>query len=174
MQLRAWLAMAVLTLPLPGAAHADEKALLDPLIGEWNVGPPGGAAAFVERFSFGPERAYVWVAVALIRPAGDEHLHFEGLAAWNAATKRFDYLFAVEPGSGVQERGEFYAGDDGSIVRDVLLTAADGSTAVFRQTFRDLRDGRFETTLMRKTADGWAATFPGSERLVMVRRAPIH
>ena len=172
MQARPWLTIAVLALSLPGLARAQERALLDPLIGEWNVGPPGGAAAFIERFSFGPGHAYVWISVALIRSAGDEHLHFEGLATWNAATKRFDYLFAVEPGSGVQERGEFYAEADGSIVRDVLLTASDGSTAVFRQTFRDLRDGRFETTLMRKTADGWAPTFPGSERLIMVRLAP--
>ena len=172
MRTRPWLTIAVLALSVSGVARAEEKALLDPLIGEWNVSPQGGTTAFIERFSFGPERAYVWVAVTLIRPAGDEHLHFEGLAAWNAATKRFDYLFAVEPGSGVQERGEFYADADGSIVRDVLLTASDGSTAVFRQTFRDLRDGRFETALMRKTPDGWAPTFPGSERLVMVRRVP--
>ena len=166
-----FLAVAVLSACLAGTAGATEKSLLDPLIGEWNVGPPGGATAFVERFSFGPKQAYVWVRVALIQASGEEHLHFEGMTVWNAATARFDYLYAVEPGSGVQEKGEIYAGDDGVIVRDVTLTAADGSTGTFRQTFRDLGDGRFETTLMRRTADGWVPTFPGSERLVMVRRA---
>lgn len=170
MRIREFLAIALLSVLLSGAADADEKALFDPLIGEWNVGPPGGAAAFIERFSWGQQRAYVWVRVALIRATGEEHLHFEGIAVWNAATKRYDYLFAVEPGSGVQEQGEFYAGADGFIVRDVALTAADGSTGTFRQTFRDLGDGRFETTLMRKTADGWAPTFPGSEKLIMIRR----
>lgn len=170
MRRQSWLAIALLTLSFAATARADEKTLLDPLIGEWNVGPPGGATAFVQRFSFGPQRAYLWVVVGLVRPAGDEHLHFEGLVAWNAATRRFDYLFAVEPGSGIQERGEFYAAGDGSIIRDVLLTAANGSTSVFRQTFRDLGGGRIETTLMRKSGDGWTPTFPGSDQLVMVRR----
>ena len=164
------LAIAVLSVFLSGAADANEKSLLDPLIGEWNVGPPGGAAAFVERFRWGPKQGYVWIQVALIPPSGEEHLHFEGMAAWNAATKRFDYLFAVEPGSGTQEQGAFYAGEDGSIIRDVVLADSKGSTAMFRHTFRDLGDGRFETSLMRKTADGWEPTFPGSEKLTMVRR----
>ena len=165
-----FLAAALLAACLASTATAAEKTLLDPLIGEWNVSPPGGVTAFIERFSFGPSQGYVWVQVALIQPSGEEHLHFEGMSVWNAATGRFDYLYAVEPGSGVQEKGEIYAGDGGVIVRDVTLTAADGSTATFRQTFRDLGDGRFETALMRKSADGWQPTFPGSERLIMTRR----
>ena len=167
-----FLAAAALSACLAGTATATDKTLLDPLIGEWNVGPPGGATAFIERFSFGAKQAWVWVQVALIQASGEEHLHFEGMSIWNAASRRFDYLYAVEPGSGVQEKGEIYADDAGVIVRDVTLAAADGAIATFRQTFRDLGDGRFETTLMRKSGDGWAPTFPGSERLIMTRRAP--
>ena len=170
MRKQGFLAVAVLAACLAGTATATDKSLLDPLIGEWNVAPPGGATAFIERFKFGPKQAYVWVEVALIQASGEEHLHFEGMSVWNAATARFDYLYAVEPGSGVQEKGEIYADDSGVIVRDVTLTAADGSTATFRQTFRNLGDGRFETTLMRKGKDGWQPTFPGSERLIMIRR----
>lgn len=152
------------------AAGSDPYAALAPLIGEWDVGPVDGPPAFVERFSWGPRRGYVWVSVALLRGTEPEHLHFEGLVIWNAATRRFDYLFAVEPGSLTQERGEFRVDGDGTIVRDVVLTAADGGTANFRQTFRTLGDGRIETTLMRETPDGWTPTFPGSDKLTMVRR----
>jgi hypothetical protein len=152
------------------AASPAAYVTLSPLIGEWDVGPEGAPAAFIQRFSWGTSRAYVWVSVALILDSGDEHLHFEGPIVWNAASKRYDYLFSVEPGSLVQEKGEIYAVDGGDIVRDVLLTAADGSTSRFRQTFRALDGGRMETSLMRQTADGWVPTFPNSERLIMSRR----
>ncbi len=144
-------------------------AVLAPLIGEWDVGPTGGDAAFVENFSWGPARSYIWVNVSLNRPAGEKHLHFEGMVVWNAATKRFDYLFVVEPGSLSQETGEFRLEADGTIVRDVVLTAPSGKTANFKQTFRLLEADRIETSLMRQTVDGWTATFPGSDRLTMVR-----
>jgi hypothetical protein len=164
---------AALAIAAAGAATAatmeDPYAPLAPLIGEWNVGPEGGAPAFVERFSWGPGNAYVWVKVALIRPQGDEHLHFEGMVIWNAATLRFDYLFAVEPGSRIQEQGEFWVDGNGDIVRDVVLTAADGKTARFKQTFRRLDVDRVATSLLRETTEGWSPTFPGSDKLVMVR-----
>jgi hypothetical protein len=155
----------------PAAAALDPYAVLEPLVGEWDVGPAGGPPAFVERFTWGPNRGYLWMSVALLRGAEPEHLHFEGPIVWNASTRRFDYLFAVEPGSLTQERGEFRIEADGSIVRDVVLTSANGTTAVFRQTFRSFGDGRFESTLMRETAEGWLPTFPGSDSLAMVRRA---
>jgi hypothetical protein len=158
----------------PGAASAaaapDPYAALEPLIGEWDVSPANGPPAFIERFSWGPGRSYVWVSVALLRGAEPEHLHFEGLVIWIAATRRFDYLFAVEPGSLTQERGEIRVESDGTIVRDVILTAGNGGTANFRQTFRGLGDGRLDTALMRQTPNGWQPTFPGSEKLTMVRR----
>jgi len=110
------------------------------------------------------------VNVALLAASGEEHLHFERLVIWNAATRRFDYLFAVAPGSLTQERGEFHVAANGAIVRDVVLTGPDGSIGNFRQTFRALADGRFETTLMRETPDGWKPTFPGSDLLTMAPR----
>jgi hypothetical protein len=158
---------------LPAASDTASPAAyatLSPLIGEWNVGPEGAPAAFIERFSWGTSRAYIWLSVALVQDSGSEHLHVEGPIVWNAASRRYDYLFSVEPGSLVQEKGEIYAVDGGVIVRDVLLTAADGATSRFRQTFRTLDGGRMETSLMRQTADGWVPTFPGSERLIMERR----
>jgi hypothetical protein len=151
-------------------AAPDPYAVFDALIGEWEVSPAGGPPAFVEQFSWGPERAYVWTRVLLLRGLADEHLHFEGMIAWNAATKRFDYLFVVEPGSLTQERGEFHVEPDGMLVRDVLLTGPTGAIAEFRQTFLALAGGRFATTLMRKRPDGWEPSFPGSDALTMVRR----
>ena len=162
-----------ITLACGTAASAETPepyVVLAPLIGAWNVGPADAAPAFVERFSWGPNNSYIWANVTLIRPSGEDHLHFEGLVIWNAATRRFDYLFAVEPGSLIQEQGEFHVEESGVIVRDVVLTAADGAIGRFRQTFRSLGDGRLETSLMRQTDDGWTPTFPGSERLTMVRR----
>jgi hypothetical protein len=169
--------LAVLMLGLlvhPAATSGSETspayATLAPLIGEWDVGPEGGATAFIERFTWGPKEAYVWTQVVFVTASGEEHLHFEGPILWNGATRRYNYLFAVEPGSLAQERGEIYASEGGEIVRDVVLTRADGTTGRFRQTFDATGDGGFVTTLMRQTADGWAPTFPGSERLIMTRR----
>lgn len=164
----------IVTLALGTAASAqtpEPYAALAPLIGDWNVGPADAAPAFVERFSWGPGQSYIWVKVTLIRPSGEDQLHLEGIVVWNAASRRFDYLFAVEPGSLIQEQGEFRVDENGVIVREVVLTAADGATGRFRQTFRSLGDGRLETSLMRQTDGGWTPTFPGSERLTMVRRA---
>ena len=146
-------------------------APLAPLVGEWTVGPPGAAPAFIERFTWGPGHAYLWTEVTLLRPSGERHLHFEGMVVWNGATKRFDYLYVVEPGSMNQESGTIRVEPDGTLVREVLMTAADGATSVFRQTFRMLEADRAETSLMRRIGDAWAPTFPGSERLVMLRGA---
>ena len=167
----AWLAASLLgPTAIADADSATPYAPLAPLIGEWNVGSPGAAPAFIERFSWGPNRAYIWMSVALFAATGEEHLHFEGMIIWNAATGRFDYLFAVEPGSLTQEQGEFHVAETGEIVRDVVLTRPDGTTGVFRQTFRALADGHVETTLMGQTPDGWKPTFPGSDRLLMLPR----
>jgi hypothetical protein len=166
-----WIAASAIAAVAFAATEPPEPySALEPLIGEWDVGPPGSAPAFVERFSWGPNRAYIWMSVALLVASGDEHPHFEGMIIWNAATRRFDYLFAVEPGSLTQEQGEFRVAEHGEIIRDVVLTRPDGSTGIFRQTFRALADGRFETTLMGESPDGWKPTFPGSDRLVMLPR----
>lgn len=93
-------------------AHAGDEipppyADLAPLIGELNVGPAGAGTAFIERFSWGPNRGYIRFSVSLIDPSGEERLHLDGMVIWNAATRGFDYLLAVEPGAFAQERGEF-------------------------------------------------------------------
>ncbi len=144
---------------------------LEGLIGDWDTGPVGAPPDFVQRLSWGTARAYIVFRTTLVTADG-EHLHFEGPILWNAASRRFDYLFAIEPQSGAlaQERGEIYVNGEGAIIRDVTLTGADGLTAQFRQTIRVIDDDTAETSLMRATADGWSPTFPGSERLVMTRR----
>ena len=45
-----------------------------------------------------------------------------------------------------------------------------GATARFRQTFQPDGPDRIKTRVLRETKDGWVATFPGSDRLVMTRR----
>lgn len=162
--------LALTGAPGAWAQTTDPYAPLAPLIGEWDTGPAGSPPAFVQRFSWGPDRGYVMLRTTLSDGAGTERLHFEGPIMWNGATRRFDYLFAVEPGSLSQEQGEIRVVEGGDLVRDVTLTSADGSVARFRQTFHELGHDRFETSLMRQTATGWAPTFPGSDRLVMMRR----
>ncbi len=79
---------------------------------------------------------------------------------------------APAPGRGHPlERGEISRNDAGEIIREVFLTGADGSTGIFRQTFRPLEGGKYAVSLLRQTGENWAATFPGSDRLLMVPRA---
>jgi hypothetical protein len=82
-----------------------------------------------------------------------------------------DYLFAVEPGSGVQESGTYRAEADGSIIREVRLIDPRGNVGTFRQTFVRTGQDSAITTLMRKTDTGWVPTFPGSERIELTRRS---
>jgi hypothetical protein len=158
-----------------GAAEAPHPA--DPyrpyefLIGDWVSTPAGGGAMTIRQlFRWGPGRAYILATTFIRQGAGPEKVHFEGLMVWNGASRNLDFLFAVEPGSGAQERGIVRVEADGSLVREVVLTGADGRTADFRQTFRSTGSESAVTALMRRTADGWAPSFPGSERLEMSRR----
>lgn len=147
----------------------EPYALLTPLVGDWDTAPGDGAPIFVQYFSWGPGQGSIWYRTALLNQGG-EHLHFEGPIVWNAATRKFDYLFVVEPGSLGQEQGQISFGADGEIVREVALTNADGSVEHFRQFFRPLGPGRYETALFRHGEAGWAPNFPGSDHLVMTRR----
>lgn len=140
------------------------------LVGEWDAGREEAAPTLVERFRWGSKRSYIWASTSLLQPDGVEHLHFEGMMIWNGASKNFDYLFAVEPGSLVQEKGAFRL-EDGKIVRDVLMTSPDGKEGHFRQTFERTGEDTAITSVMRKTDSGWTPTFPGSDRLFMRRRA---
>ena len=55
-------------------------------------------------------------------------------------------------------------------MREVAFTGADGRTGTFRQRFWKDESGAVATSLMRKTDKGWEPNFPGSEKIVMVRR----
>jgi hypothetical protein len=145
-------------------------AAFSPLIGDWDTGPQGAPAAFVQSFSWGPSKGSVWFRTVLLARSGEGRLHFEGPILWNAATGKFDYLFVVEPGSLSQEQGEISVNAGGEFLREVTLTNADGTVGYFRQTFRPLGDGRFETSLLRRTEAGWIPNFPGSDHLIMIRR----
>ncbi len=176
--LRSFLISAALLFATPSALAQEAGTETPPayapyefLIGEWDAGPAGGAVSFIDRFSWGPRRAYIWQSVALVQSNG-EHLHFEGPMMWNAATRRLDFLFAIEPNSLAQERGEVSVGENGAIVRDVTLTYADGRQATFRHIIRSTGADTAEASMMRRTPQGgWAPEFPGSDRLLMRRRS---
>jgi hypothetical protein len=92
------------------------------------------------------------------------------MLVWNGATRNLDYVIAVEPGSGVQEQGALHVEPDGSVVRDVTMTRANGQIGHFRQTFRRTGPDTVTTSLMRRTATGWEPNFPGSDNIAMTRR----
>jgi hypothetical protein len=52
----------------------------------------------------------------------------------------------------------------------MAVAGPDGATAHFRQTFRATGEKTIVTSVLRETDKGWAATFPGSDRMVMTRR----
>jgi hypothetical protein len=160
--------------PTPNAVATDAAtpAPYEPyafLIGEWDAGLPGNAM-FIDRFSWGPNRAYIWQSVS--QPQADgEHLHFEGPMVWNAADQRLDFLFAIEPGTLGQERGYVHVVADGVVIREVTLTNPAGVQSTFRHTIRQTGPDTAEASLMRQTAQGWTPNFPGSDHIPMRRRS---
>ena len=152
--------------PSTPPAAASTYAPYDWLIGDWS-----SKSGLRELITYGPRRSYLRFSVFTPDADGSEHLHFEGIAMWNAKTKVLDYLFAVEPGSGVQENGTYRVEADGLIIREVELIDARGQVATFRQTFRSTGADSAVTTLMRQTPTGWVPTFPGSERIELKRKS---
>jgi len=141
------------------------------LIGDWDTRPQGGPGmAIHQRFEWGLNQSYIAYTTLTREGAKPEAVHFMGWLVWNGANRNLDYLVVTEPGSGVQEQGVMRAQPDGSIVRDVTLTAADGAVSHFRQTFRSTGPDTAVTSLMRQTAGGWEPNFPGSDNLLMTRR----
>lgn len=156
------------------------------LIGEWDVGRPGGPPAAVTRFRWSSGKTYIWYSGALLVD-GKEQPSFEGLLVWNGVRKNLDMLLVLDPTSGnlVQEQGTVHAEPDGTVVRTITVyyspgnpvpprwdraAGPDGAAAEFRHTFTSLGADRIATTIMYKTADGWRTSFPGSDSLVMTRR----
>jgi hypothetical protein len=151
----------------------DPYAPYEFLIGEWDTAASGsGAAVAVQRFRWGPGRGYIFYSTSTLDAGANERLHFEGIIVYNAASRSMDFLIALEPGSLSQEQGTLQVEADGSITRNVTLIAANGTISRHRQTFRASGPNSAFTTLMRQTADGgWAPNFPGSDHLLMRRRA---
>lgn len=153
------------------------------LIGEWNVGAPGGKAMAVARFRWGPERSYIWYSVSLLEK-DSEQPHMEGLLMWNGVRRNLDMLMTIDlKGGRAQEQGVVFVENDGTVVRDITAyysagagpegaaaAGPEGATARFRQTFKPVGTDEVATALTRETGAGWVATFAGSERLVMRRR----
>jgi hypothetical protein len=154
------------------------------LVGEWDVkseieGSPTG----VQSVRWGPNRSYIWYAVALLSD-GREEPHLEGMLVWNGVHKNLDMLFVMDLKSGrVQEQGTMSVEADGSLVRNITAVyspgvqamsgavGSGGATAHFRQTYKQIGPDKIQTSAMRQTERGWVATFPGSDRLLMVRRS---
>ena len=150
--------------PASSALPADPYASFDWLIGDWSA-----AGGLRELITYGPSRSYIRFSAFFSTKDEPQHLHFEGIAVWNAKSRMLDYLFALEPGSGAQESGTYRAEADGTIIREVELIDAKGNTATFRQTFRRTGPDSAITTVMRKTASGWEPTFAGGESIELTR-----
>jgi hypothetical protein len=149
------------------------------LIGQWDVAAEGGGPAVARSlFRWGPKQSYIWYATSLLS-GGEEEPHFEGMLLWNPVRKNLDMLLALdlEGGGRVQEQGSISIRPDGTVVREITAYSAGpgkddtpGTTTRFRQTFKATGPDRILTSVMRKSAQGWVVTFPGSDRLVMTRR----
>jgi hypothetical protein len=155
--------------PSQSLGGSSVYASYDWLVGDWYG--KGGPGVLRENITYGPGRGYIKFSIfTAASESGPQHLHFEGIAVWNAKTRMLDYLFAVEPGSGVQENGTFRAEADNSIVREVQLIDPKGNVGTFRQTFTRTGQDSAVTTLFRKAETGWVPTFPGSEKIELTRR----
>jgi len=162
----------------PAAAHPIEPsqfletgkpyAPYEFLIGDWYSKPKGEDMTVHQQFKWGPGKSYITYATYLQVPGKPDQLHFEGMMVWNGKSKALDFLFAVQPPSGVQEKGTVSAQPDGMVVRDVEMTDASGKGGRFRQTFRKAADGTVVTSVTRQTAKGWETSPPGD--MVMAQR----
>jgi len=154
----------------PAAGAASVYAPFEFLIGDWNVASAdGGAPAAVTRFRWGPNRSYIWLSVALLQ-GNREDPHLEGMLMWNGARKDLDMLLALDLNGGrAQEQGRLYR-EGASVVREIVAVGPDGTRSNFRQTFTPDGERRVLTSVMRQAGDGWVATFPGSDRMLMTPR----
>ena len=147
------------------------------LAGDWDVTPAtGGPAVARQQVTFGPGNSYLWFALSVFAN-GREEPHLEGILVWNALNDNLDMLFSVDLNGGkVQEQGTLSIKDDGTLVREINAVypgpnGAGGKTSRFRQTFSPVSSDRILTSVMRETPEGWVPTFPGSDALVLTRRA---
>ena len=154
---------------IPLTAANDPFEPYEFLIGDWVS--QEGSSALRQSFRWGPGRSYILYSTYMRQPGSPERLHFEGIMVWNGKTKALDFLFAVEPGSWVQEKGSVRAEPDGTIVRDVQLTSASGGVTIFRQTIKRTDADQAVTSLMTLKGGRWEPNFPGADMIEMKRRA---
>jgi hypothetical protein len=170
---------ACLVAPAPAAAHAvppsqyletaKPYAPYEFLIGDWYSKVPGENLTLHQQFRWGPQHAYMVYSTYLALPDKPEQLHFEGMMVWNGKSKALDFLFAVQPPSGAEEKGTVSVQADGSVVREVEMTQANGQGERFRQTFRKGAGSSVVTSMTRLTDKGWQTSPPGD--VVMAREA---
>jgi len=153
------------------ATIANPYTAYEFLIGDWDTRPSGGPdIAIHQNFRWGTRQSYIYYTTSTRMNGGPETIHFEGMLVWNGASRNLDYVIAIEPGSGGQEQGILRVEPDGSVIREVTMTRANGQVSHFRQTFRRTGPDSVVTSLMRQTATGWEPNFPGSDALTMTRR----
>jgi hypothetical protein len=172
-------AAALLTAPTIADAHAVAQthfletakpyAPYEFLIGDWYSKLAGQEMMIHQQFKWGPGKSYIVYASYLVLPGKPEQLHFEGMMVWDGKTKALDFLFAVQPGSGAQEKGTVAVQPDGSILREVAMTTYDGDIGHFRQTFHKSDVGKVVTSMMEQTAAGWKLEPPGE---IVMEKAP--
>jgi hypothetical protein len=139
------------------------------LIGNWFSKIPGQPLTIRQQFSWGPDKAYIIYSTYMALPGKPEQLHFEGMMVWNGKSKALDFLFAVQPPSGAEEKGTVSLQHDGSVLREVEMTDSGGKSERYRQTFRKGDGGKVVTNMAEQTAQGWQVQPPGD--LVMERHA---
>ena len=131
------------------------------LIGDWYSKLASQSVVIHQQFKWGPGKSYITYASYLVLPGKPEQLHFEGMMVWDGKSKALDFLFALQPGSGAQEKGTVTVQADGTIVRDIAMTASDADLDHFRQTFRKIPGGKVITSMMEETVKGWKLDAPG-------------
>lgn len=141
------------------------------LIGDWYTKMPQENAVVHQQFGWGPGKATINYATFVVMPGQPEHMHFGGTMIWNPGSKALDYIFAVEPGSGVEERGMISPQADGSVVRDVEALYPNGKVMRSRQIFRRAANGAVSTDVQVETPKGWVSALPRGP-MVMTRQAP--
>lgn len=171
---------------LSGGAAAAPVANLAPyefIIGEWDIHEEGAPPAAISRAKWGPNGSSIWIEADLLM-GGKQVPHYAGLLLWNGVRGDLDMLLNLDPvGGKVNERGRVWVDQDGVVIRDVIATYAPGvggpdgkkvgpggAEFVFQQKYKAVAPDKIETSMMRQTAGGWVATFPGSESILMTRR----
>lgn len=172
-------AAALLATPTIASAHsvtqthfletAKPYAPYEFLIGDWYSKLAAQDMVIHQQFTWGPGKSYIVYASYLVLPGKPERLHFTGMMVWNGKSKALDFLFSLQPGSGAQEKGIVTVQPDGSILREIAMTAPDGDLDRFRQVFRKLAGGKVVTSMMEQSETGWKLDPPGE---IVMEKAP--